>query len=84
MQRRSKEQIISQILDVCSEGTNKTTIGYRTNLNLKKVNEYMKLLVKNKLIEPDNGSYRTTSKGFEALVILGKIQDVLTDCEIRR
>ncbi len=84
MQRRSKEQIVSQILEVCCEGTDKTVIGYKTNLNLRKVNEYMRILVKNKLVEAGDGYYRTTSRGIKALTILDGIHNVLSGPGIGR
>jgi predicted transcriptional regulator len=82
MHKRSKEQIISQILEVCCEGANKTTIVYKTNSNSANVNSYLKMLLKNRLVKISRRSYITTSKGIEILENLKKIQAALTDANI--
>jgi predicted transcriptional regulator len=82
MHKRSKEQIISQILEVCCEGANKTTIVYRTNSNSANVNGYLKMLLKNRLVKISKRSYITTSKGIEILENLKEIQNALTDATI--
>jgi predicted transcriptional regulator len=70
--RRSRYQIISQILEICSGGASKTQIVYRVNLNFKTVNPYIDLLINNGLLsvkhEQDreyNREYKTTEKGLE-------------------
>ncbi len=77
MHKRSKEQIITQILDICCEGASKSTIVYKIGSNSANVNTYMRLLTKNKLIKASNKSYMTTSKGMEILENLKKIQAAL-------
>ena len=69
MTNRSRDTIISKILDICSNGANKTRIVYQANLNFKTVTPYMDLLIKTELIAVEKGrtvEYRTTEKG-EAL-----------------
>ena len=64
--RRSKHVIISEILDICKTGANKTRIVYQANLNFRTVNPYIDLLIKNNLIEIKRGKdvlYETTYKG---------------------
>jgi len=45
--KRSRHEIISQILDVCRNGASKTRIVYQVNLNFRTVNPYIDLLIKN-------------------------------------
>jgi len=66
MMKRSRHVIVSQILDICKDGANKTKIVYQANLNFRTVNPYINLLVKNNLIEVKEGKnivYETTNKG---------------------
>ena len=66
MMKRSKHVIISEILDICKDGANKTRIVYQANLNFKTVDPYIDLLVKNDLLEvkqEKNVLYETTHKG---------------------
>lgn len=82
MHKRSKEQIISQILEICCEGANKTMIVRKTNSNSTNINGYLKMLLKNKLVKASNRSYKTTSKGIEILENLRSIQAALADSTI--
>ncbi len=70
-QRRSKHQVISQILRTCiGKGAIKTRIVYTTNMNFHTINSYLITLVEGGLIEETRNSriaYRTTEKGLEAL-----------------
>jgi predicted transcriptional regulator len=68
--KRSKYVIISQILNVCKGGANKTKIVYQANLNFRTVLPYIDLLIKNGLLEVKQGknlSYETTDKGISLL-----------------
>lgn len=79
--KRSKELIISQILEVCQEGAIKTSIVYKTNLNFKRIDFYLGKLVDNGFIkaERNNGvSYKTTDKGFRTLEKLKDIHSELS------
>lgn len=78
--------IVSQILDVCANGANKTRIVYQANLNFRTIAPYLNLLIRNGLLDSernsDNGSsqlitYRTTSKGRNLLNDLKVIHDEL-------
>ena len=51
MMRRSKNDIISEILDLCRTGANKTRIVYKANLNFNTVDPYIDLLIKNNLLK---------------------------------
>jgi predicted transcriptional regulator len=80
--KRSKDMIISQILDICMTGASKTKIVYQANLNFRTVNPYIDLLSKNNLIEVINGSitiYKTTGKGKKMLKEFKNIQEELPE-----
>jgi len=69
--KRSKDMIITQVLDICNDGASKTKIVYQVNLNFKTVNPYIELLTKNGLLGVDDEGpitlYRTTQKGSKIL-----------------
>jgi predicted transcriptional regulator len=80
--KRSKDMIISQILDICMVGASKTKIVYQANLNFRTVNPYIELLSKNGLIETARGQtvyYKTTPKGIKILKEFRHIQDELPE-----
>ena len=76
MEKRRKDQILSQILILCREDVSKTRIVYQVNLNFKTVNRYLDSLLEKGLLEAipgdRNPTYRTTPAGEEALEILQK------------
>jgi predicted transcriptional regulator len=69
--KRSKDQIISEILSLCQEdGANKTRIVYQVGLNFRTVNGYLDLLLEKGLLEAIPGEhiiYKTIEKGEGAL-----------------
>lgn len=80
--KRSKDMIISQILDICVGGASKTRIVYQANLNFRTVNPYIELLTKNGLLEASVEStvvYKTTQKGMKMLRDFRSIQSELPD-----
>jgi predicted transcriptional regulator len=82
--KRSKDAIISQILDVCTEGASKTRIVYQSNLNFRTVIPYIDLLIKNELLEimtTRNSSviFTTTPKGAKLLKDFKNIQSVIPE-----
>jgi len=82
--KRSKDAIISQILDVCTEGASKTRIVYQSNLNFRTVIPYIDLLIKNGLLEittTKNSSviFTTTPKGAKLLKDFKSIQSVIPE-----
>jgi predicted transcriptional regulator len=80
--KRSKDMIISQILDICVDGASKTKIVYQANLNFRTVNPYIELLTKNGLLETSVEStiiYKTTQKGIKMLRDFRSIQSELPD-----
>ncbi len=79
--RRDKLKIILDILDICTEGANKTKIVYRANLNFKMANIYLDILTNEgllDLVDPSNGKvYLTTSRGKELVRDVRQIYDRL-------
>ena len=76
--KRSKNRIISEILNVCLEGANKTRIVYQVNLNFRTVNTYLDLLIKNSMIEVTAAAtktYKTTERGKELLSSYERVKD---------
>jgi len=80
--KRSKEQIIAQILDLCQgEGANKTKIVYQVNSNFRTVMTYLDLLLKKDLLEVIPGNpiiYKTTAEGEIALESLKAVEAVFS------
>ena len=78
--KRSRDKIISEILNICKEGAYKTQIVYKANLNFKTINPYIDLLVKNNLITMKTGKlirYETTERGMNLLHNFNYILDSL-------
>ena len=80
--KRSKDAIITQVLDICTDGASKTRIVYQANLNFRTVVPYIDVLIKNGLIECSSNSstiYTTTSKGAKLLRDFKSIQCVIPE-----
>ena len=74
--RRSRAQVIGEILSEASEGANKTRLMYRCNLNLARFNCYLRELLDAGVIgrvtpNPKGVTlYKTTDKGRELFMVL--------------
>ena len=80
--KRSMHVIISEILDICKTGANKTRIVYQANLNFNTVNPYIDLLINNNLLEVKPGKnvlYETTDKGISFLDNFNHINSYFLD-----
>ncbi|MHB8118130.1 MAG: winged helix-turn-helix domain-containing protein [Methanothrix sp.] len=80
--KRSRQEIISQILEICMNGASKTKIVYQANLNFKTVNPYLDLLIKNDLIQVNEKQvmlYETTLKGKSLLKKIQKVHGELSE-----
>ncbi len=80
--KRSKQEIIAKVLDICSNGAAKTRIVYQANLNFKTANAYIALLNRNGLIEVNHGPiiiYETTQKGLNLMESIKHINSELTE-----
>ena len=74
--KRNREEIISQILNICKDGAIKTHVVYQANLNFRTVEPYLDLLVKNNLLEVQHGKkklYETTPKGENLLEAMDRV-----------
>jgi len=69
--RRDKLCIIAEILEIAKDGTLKTQIMYRANLSFAQLNDYLKFMLKLKLIqkltEQGKDVYVATAKGLDFL-----------------
>ncbi|GFO96310.1 hypothetical protein ig2599ANME_0498 [groundwater metagenome] len=61
--RRSRIDIIIDVLEVANMGVNKTAVVYKTNLNFKLAEKYLGLLQMHGLVENKVNKYKTTDKG---------------------
>lgn len=80
--KRSRDTIISEILEICTDGASKTRIVYQANLNFRTVNPYIDLLVKNELIKVNQGKlvlYETTERGINLLNHFEHIRNELSE-----
>ncbi|MHB8120460.1 MAG: winged helix-turn-helix domain-containing protein [Methanothrix sp.] len=79
-QKRSKDQLIAQILTTCQgDDASKTKIVYQVNLNFHTAKVHLDLLQKNGLVEaiPDYPvMHKTTPKGEKALECLAVIEEI--------
>ena len=61
--RRSRMDIIIDVLEVAVISVNKTAVVYKTNLNFRLAEKYLGLLQKQGLVENTVNKYKTTEKG---------------------
>jgi len=86
LRRRSRAEVIVDILSEAMKGANKTRIMYRANLNFLRFERYFgELLAKGLIVVVDNPGvysggvvYQTTEKGRELLVILRQARDIVS------
>ena len=76
--RRSKIDIVVDVLEVTKNGVNKTAIVYKTNLNFRLADKYLLLLEKQGLLEKKSDKYFTSDKG---KIFLGKAKDLTLQLE---
>jgi predicted transcriptional regulator len=77
--RRSRIDIVVDVLEVTKNGVNKTAIVYKTNLNFTIAEKYLLLLEKQGLLEKKSDKYFTSNKGN---IFLGKAKDLTMQLEI--
>jgi len=81
--KRYKDQILSQILQICQgDGASKTKVVYASGLNFKTIKPYLATLNKNGLVELVPGSYplyKITQKGEDALVHLRALEELIPE-----
>jgi len=80
--KRSRDIIISKVLDICTDGAHKTKIVYQANLNFRTVNPYLELLTRNGMINAQEERnlvvYKTTNRGLALLDNYKQIQGELS------
>ncbi|PWB55330.1 MAG: hypothetical protein C3F06_02965 [Candidatus Methanoperedenaceae archaeon] len=78
MMRRSRMDIVVDVLEAAKNGVNKTAIVYRTNLNFTLAEKYLELLEKQGLLENKSDKYITSDKG---KVFLAKAKEITMQLE---
>ena len=71
--RRSRQQIIYEILKICRNGVNKTKIVYQAKINFGSVRFYLQYLIENHLIYANQGVYQTTPNGISLLESINQV-----------
>jgi len=84
-ERRSRVDVMSDILTIVTEGALKTQIMYRANLSFAQLYSYLNLLLNMKLIKevdrPTGKFYEITEKGKKVLDILESLRSLLCSQE---
>ncbi|ALG97222.1 hypothetical protein AVT97_gp59 [Sulfolobales Virus YNP2] len=68
--KRSKYEIIYNVLEQCQTGSKKTWVMYKANLSYDLTTSYLDELIKMGLVEPKDGLYYITEKGKQFLELL--------------
>jgi len=82
--RRSRIEVISDILNEALSGANKTRLMYRCNLNFMRFNRYLQELLDAGLIEDVSSNprgivvYKTSEKGRELVKVLRKANEFMS------
>jgi predicted transcriptional regulator len=79
---RESLDIIDLILLVCMNGTMKTHVMYKCNLNSRQVQDYLELLQKFRLLEKQEGEerrmvYKTTERGRRFIKAYAELFEIL-------
>jgi predicted transcriptional regulator len=80
--KRNRNEIISEILNICTTGSSKTRVVYQANLNFRTVDPYLQLLIKNDLIRVNQGRhilYETTEKGKCLMETINQVHNTLSE-----
>jgi predicted transcriptional regulator len=80
--KRNRNEIISEILNICIKGSSKTRVVYQANLNFRTVDPYLQLLIKNELIKVQQGRhviYETTEKGICLMNTINQVNNTLSE-----
>jgi predicted transcriptional regulator len=81
MKNRSRHEIFSKILKICTNGASKTRIVYQANLNFRTVSPYLQILIKNNLLEASEGGqilYKTTKEGTNLQETISQVNEALS------
>lgn len=80
--KRNRNEIISEILNICIKGSSKTRVVYQANLNFRTVDPYLQLLIKNdliKVLEGRHAIYETTEKGISLMKSINQVSNTLSE-----
>ena len=83
MTRRSRTEVVVDILNEALDGANKTRIMYRANLNFLRFNRYLSEMLENGLLKKANDGngrvlYKATEDGKALLETLRKAQEFMS------
>jgi predicted transcriptional regulator len=81
--RRDKLSIIAEILEIARNGTLKTQIMYKANLSFSQLNQYLKYMLKIRLIDKLDITrkevYRATEKGLDFIQRHSELTELLKE-----
>jgi predicted transcriptional regulator len=71
MKNRSRNDIVSQILESANGGVTKTKIMYKAYLSYEQLKEYLAVMIENDLLEhiPSENLFKTTAKGIKFISV---------------
>ena len=75
--KRSRQQIVYEILQICRSGASKTAIVRNVSINFKTAAPYLQILIKNHLIDVDQGEYISTQKGIRLVESINRVNEQL-------
>ena len=75
--KRDKLEIARNILLLCKDGAKKTEIVYKSNLNFKNAEVYLKWLTDREMILKEGRFFRLTSRGSELLSNLQSTSEMM-------
>lgn len=74
--RRTKEEIIAQILESSKAGVPKSRIMYQSFLNYSQLEKYLEYVLNLGLIQNDGKLYTITEKGIEYLESFNELKEI--------
>jgi predicted transcriptional regulator len=74
--RRRGAEVLYDVLKACENGTKKTHIMYRSNVNPAVLNRYLNFCADNGLITKNKRIYTTTAKGLEYIRCLNELSSL--------
>lgn len=77
--RRCHIQLAAELLEAASDGSNKSTLFRRANLNHSRGSRYLDALVDGGLLAEASGRFELTGQGKRFLFRWRRIQDALVD-----
>jgi predicted transcriptional regulator len=77
--KRTREEIIYQILEACCGGIKKTAVANKAALNAKVASSYLETLIEIGMIEKKDRLYITTLKGAKILPVMKNVRDAIAN-----